>query len=798
MLRLENVEKIYKGGKGGEPVAALRGVTLEFRDSEFVSILGPSGCGKTTLLNIIGGLDKYDGGNLTINGTPTKNFKDDDWDAYRCHSVGFVFQNYNLISHQTVLQNVELAMTLSGVSSAQRKRRAVQALADVGLGRKLGKTPNQLSGGEMQRVAIARALVNNPDIVLADEPTGSLDSKTSMQIMEILKEVSKTRLVIMVTHNPELAERYSTRTVRLLDGALQSDDKPFAQEEKDAPPKRPAAKGFGKTSMSMRAAMALSFKNLLTKKGRTVTTAIAGSIGIVGVGLVLALTGGIGAYMSGLEVETAAGFPLVIPPSVPGALLGADVSSGRLDAFVNQGNGRFPMFPDDGVIHRHEEIDEDSHYNVLSDEFLAHIANIDAALPGMVTAVSFGRELNMNVLSNAGGNVVRFSTANESDLPIFAVGAAETHWQELPDSRDFVLDHFDLIAGRMPESKNEIVLVVDQQNRIESGFFANLGIPQDGRSFAVNDFLNQTLLKVIDNNYYFQQAGELFAPASPGVYRYLFENAGGVPLTIVGILRSSADPDGNIFGTMFIFNEGFAHTSALTEHVLAQAADSDIVIAQQNSDVNVFTGAPFVDGDERDEVFANIGANAGPASVSIFAADFDAKGQIQAYISGFNAGRPESEHIIAIDVAEILVLSMLGGMFSVLPPVLIGFAAIALVVSTIMIGIITYVSVMERTKEIGILRSVGARKKDISRVFTAETLIIGLAAGALGVAATYILTIPLGILFESLSGLSGIVSLNPAHALLLIAGSMALTMAAGFFPSQTAAEKDPVEALRTE
>jgi len=800
MLKLENIKKTYD--TGGEAVIALRGVSLDFRTSEFVAILGPSGCGKTTLLNIIGGLDKYDSGDLVINGTSTTNFKDDDWDAYRNRSIGFVFQNYNLISHQSILQNVEIAMTLSGVSPSERRKRATQALKDVGLGDRLDSRPNQLSGGQMQRVAIARALVNNPEIIMADEPTGALDSKTSVQIMEILKEIAKTRLVIMVTHNPMIAEKYATRVVNLLDGELQSDSKPLTQEEKAAMPKDTFVKKFKKTSMSMLTAMSLSFKNLLTKKGRTITMAIAGSVGIIGVGLVLALTSGIGNYMNDLEVETAAGFPLIIGASVPGEMVNGGGMGGGADrtALLGGGGGteQFPMLPEGSTIHRFLEIDEEVHYNILSDEFLEYMANIHNVLPGAVTAFSIAREVNFNILSNAGRNVVRFSTDTYSDLPIHAVGMADTHWQQMHDNHDFVLDHFNLIAGRMPQSKDELLLVVDQQNRLEDDFFINLGISPSNNQFNFDDFLGQPILRLIYNDYYFQYANGLFSPASPGMYNNLFANAGGVDLAIVGILRSSAPPDAAVIGTMFIFTEGLIHTPELTDHVLAQAATSAIVQAQLNSDINVFTGNPFVDDDERDVVFENIGANTDPVSMSIFTADFDTKAQVMDYIRAWNTGRPTEEHIIALDVAEVMVLSVMGGMFSVLPPILIGFAAISLVVSTIMIGIITYVSVMERTKEIGILRSVGARKKDISRVFIAETMVIGFASGALGVMLAFGLSIPLDALFASLSGISGMVFFNPLYGVMLIVGSMLLTMFAGFFPSRTAAKKDPVEALRTE
>jgi putative ABC transport system permease protein len=634
---------------------------------------------------------------------------------------------------------------------------------------------------------------------MADEPTGALDSQTSIQIMEILKKVSKTRLVIMVTHNPLLAEQYSTRIVKFLDGELQSDSNPLTSEEKEAPSEQSAINDFKKTSMSMLTAMSLSFKNLLTKKGRTVTMAIAGSIGIIRIGLVLALVGGINNYMRNLEEDTADSFPVLIVSSVPGEMVGG--GGGGAAALLGgacSDTVQFPMLPDGTVIHRFLEEDEDLHYNLMSEEFLAYMSNVHNVLPGAVTAVSLGYELNFNVLSNAGDNVVRFSTATYSDLPIHALGMADTHWQQMHDNHDFVLTHFDLIGGRMPQAMNELLLVVDQQNRLEDDFFINLGIPNDGRTFDFNDFLGQPILRIIYNDYYFQYTGGVFSPASPGMYNNLFENAGGVDLSIVGVLRSNADPDVAGLGSMFIFTEGLIHTTELTHHILEQSSTSAIVQAQIGSNINVFTGNPFIDDDEMDSVFENIGASPDPVSMSIFTYDFEAKGYVMNYIRAWNTNRPSDEHIVALDVAEVMVLSVMGGMFEVLPPILIGFAAISLVVSTIMIGIITYVSVMERTKEIGILRSVGARKKDISRVFIAETMVIGFASGTLGVTLAFALSIPLETLFRTLSGVSGMVAFNPLYGVALIAGSMALTMFAGFFPSRTAAKKDPVEALRTE
>lgn len=781
MLKLENVRKTYTGG--GEEVIAMRGMTIEFRANELVSILGPSGCGKTTMLNVIGSLDKYDSGDLIINGTSTKNFKEEDWDAYRNNSVGFVFQNYNLISHQNILQNVELAMTLSGISATERKERATKALQDVGLGDKLDKKPNQLSGGQMQRVAIARALVNNPEIILADEPTGALDSKTSIQIMDILKEVSETRLVIMVTHNPELAEEYSTRIVNLLDGDLQSDSNPLTEAEKKTSASQNTGRKFKKTSMSMLSAMALSFKNLLTKKGRTITTAIAGSIGIIGVGLVLALTGGLTSYMDGLQADSLANFPIVVQESVLGAM-NPNGSQDEID---------WQPFPEGDTIYRLDQGEFHSHTNDITDEFLTHLEEMETALPDAVNALSFHRNVNMNILVNTDDTVVKFDTTPQGSAPMapFAGGA---QWQEMPDSHDFILSHYELIEGRMPENMNEILLLVDQYNRLEDSFFVNLGMSGSSESFNTSDFLDQTMLRLIDNNDFYQPRGELFVPATPADYGYLFENANGVDLTIVGILRiQETAPEGFSF-----FTEGFLYTTALTDYVLEQANASDIAMAQADRDTNVFTGLPFENDEIRRMTLLNLGADTMPVSIDIFPTDFDSKDQIMDYLADFNVGLADEDQIIAIDMAEIMVASMVGSSFDVISYVLIGFAAISLVVSTLMIGIITYVSVMERTKEIGILRSIGARKKDISRVFTAETLIVGLTAGTLGVVVAYILSIPLNTLFENLAGISGIVALNPLYAFLLVAGSAVLTTMAGIFPSRTAAKKDPVEALRTE
>jgi putative ABC transport system permease protein len=792
-LQIQNIKKTYQSS---EVVQALKGVSLGFRESEFVSILGPSGCGKTTMLNIIGGLDKYDNGNsgsdLIIDGVSTKKFSDSDWDAYRNNSIGFVFQSYNLIGHQTVLHNVEIAMTISGISASERKQRAKKALTDVGLSDQLNKKPNQLSGGQMQRVAIARALVNNPDIILADEPTGALDSKTSVQIMEILKKISKTKLVIMVTHNPELAEQYSTRIVRLFDGELQSDSNPLTEEEsKKTMPERKKKDKFTKTSMSMMTATSLSFKNLLTKKGRTIITAIAGSIGIIGVALVLALSGGLSSYMGSMMSDTLAGFPISISTTEQTFSMGPGGDS----PFGDNGSSDEVAFPANDTILRYDSTaNVTRHTNILTDDYLSYIANLETSLPGTTNAITYQRSVNMNLLANNGNSVVKFETsASAGGNPMAAMmGGGNTFWQEMPDG-DFVLSLYDLIGegSRLPENKNEILLVVDEYNRLDEDFFQKLGISADQQTFTVNDFLGATMLKIVDNNDFYVNGGNMYTAVSPAQYEYLYNNANGVELTIVGIIRVKEDAGSTFFST------GFVYTTALTDYVVEQAQNSNIALAQQNSNINVLTGTAFSNDRERTSVFLSVGADTTPTGISIYPVDFDAKEDVKAYLDAYNAGKPAAYQVIYSDMAETLS-DTVGTLIDTISLVLIAFACISLVVSTIMIGIITYVSVIERTKEIGILRSVGARKKDISRVFNAEALIIGFTAGSIGVAFTYALSIPINIIVGNMVGISGIAALNPMYIFLLIGGSMLLTLIAGFIPSRMAANKDPVIALRTE
>ncbi len=785
-LQLKEIRKSYT--TGDTTVEALKGISLEFRENEFVSILGQSGCGKTTFLNIIGGLDKYDSGDLIINGLSTKNYKDKDWDAYRNKSIGFVFQNYNLIGHQTVLQNVEIAMTLSGVPASVRKQRAQEALKAVQLEDHMKKRPNQLSGGQMQRVAIARALVNNPDIILADEPTGALDSKTSVQVMDILKEISKTRLVIMVTHNGELAETYSNRIIRLLDGNIQSDTNPFIQSENE---KLKVTEKIKQTSMSLMTATSLSFKNLLTKKGRTTITAFAGSIGIIGVALVLALSNGLSSYMGTFQAETLSGYPISISTSEQSIDFNDRPAFAETEKTTT--NQKFPT--DETIVRYNSEDNQKTHTNVLTDEFLTYVENIETDLPGAINTISYSRGLGINVLTKAEDTVIKYETtkASGSAMRELMVGG-NTYWQELPANDDFTLSMYDLIGegSTLPQAANEIAIVVDEYNRIDEEFFQKIGMFIESDKQEFTDFIGQTFMKVIPNDaYYTEQENGTFVAATTAEYEDLFVNADGVELKVTGILRIK---DG---ATSEYLSTGIAYTTALTEYLVTNAENSAIAQAQSDSDKDVLLNIPFRNDQMRDQQLASLGATTTPTGISIYPTDFTQKDKIKEHIDAFNVGKAAEDQIIYTDLGETVASSM-STLLNTITYILIGFAAISLIVSTIMIGIITYVSVIERTKEIGILRSVGARKKDISRVFNAETLIIGFVAGLLGVGLSYLISIPINAVVLQLTEVSNIASLNPIHAVLLLVGSMTLTLIAGVIPARMAAKKDPVIALRTE
>lgn len=792
-LKLSQIRKSYKAGN--ETVEALKGISLEFRESEFVSILGQSGCGKTTLLNVIGGLDQYDSGDLIMGDLSTKKFKGSDWDAYRNRSIGFVFQSYNLISHQSVLHNVEISMTLSGVSVKERRRRAKEALEAVGLADQIKKKPTQLSGGQMQRVAIARALVNNPDIILADEPTGALDSQTSVQVMDILKDIAKTRLVIMVTHNAELADEYSNRVIRLFDGEVQSDSNPIEDDEltkqeiEETITKKVKTK---KTSMSIMTATSLSFKNLMTKKGRTIITSFAGSIGIIGVALILAISSGLTTYMDSMQSDTLSGFPVSISTTESNI----DFTTNRMS---NQDNeiGTFEKFTSEDIIYSYDS-DESltAHKNILTQDYLDYISELDTKLPGTVNTISYTRDVSINILAKGQDTVVKYETSSKNSTMAQlsgSMGASNIYWQEMPSDDQFILSLYDLIGdeSRLPTSENEVVLVVDEYNRIDQEFFEQLGITTDSKEYSLTDFIGKTILKVVPNDDYYSKEGDIFITANPSEYDALYESNNGIELTITGILRIKEDAASSYL------SQGIAYTPALTDYVVENAQQSEIATAQKDSDNDVLLGTTFANDSLKEQSLLNLGADTTPTGINIYPIDFDSKDKIKEYLDAYNIDKNEEQQIIYTDMAE-MITSMTKTLLDTISYVLIGFAAISLLVSTIMIGIITYVSVIERTKEIGILRSVGARKKDISRVFNAETLIVGFSAGLLGVVLSYILTIPINEIIFNLAGIENIAVLSPVYALALIVGSMILTLIAGSIPSRMAAKKDPVVALRTE
>lgn len=794
-LKLEGIRKAYKAGN--TTIEVLRGISLEFRKSEFVSILGQSGSGKTTLLNLIGGLDQYDRGDLIINDQSTKKFNDSDWDAYRNNSIGFVFQNYNLIAHQSVLQNVEIAMTLSGVSSSERKKRAKESLQEVGLADHVNKKPSHLSGGQMQRVAIARALVNNPDIILADEPSGALDSQTSVQVMDILKEISKTRLVIMVTHNEELADEYSSRIIRILDGEVQSDSHPIEPSVNQMEVKGNGTKKekrSHKTSMSFLTASLLSFKNLMTKKGRTMITALAGSIGIIGVALVLALSNGLSQQINDMQSDTLSSFPISV-----------GINEQAID-FTNRGpmgndenNDVFEEFTDASVIYRYDSsANVTRHTNVITSDYLAYIAELETELPDAVNAISYTRGVAINLLAKGQDSVVNYETSSgggggaQGMMP--GGGNRNTYWQEMPDNEEFILSVYDLIGdeSRLPSAENEIALVVDEYNRISESFFEKLGFVTEAEMYNLNDFIGESMLKVIPNNdFYTETEDGIFIPANPAEYIDLYNSNSGMELTITGILRIKEDAASSYF------SEGIIYTTALTNHIIEDAQHSEIAIAQDSSDIDVISNTPFQNEAAKEQALIRLGAIKTPTGIDIYPNDFASKDEIKAYLDVYNEGKDEEDQVVYTDLAE-MITGTLGSIINTVTYVLVGFAAISLVVSTIMIGIITYVSVIERTKEIGILRSVGARKKDVTRVFNTETLLVGCVAGLLGIGISYLLILPINAVIYSLTDIQGVANLNIVPALLLILGSMLLSLIAGLIPARMAAKKDPVIALRTE
>ena len=883
MLTLSNIHKEYASGE--LRVEALKGVSLSFRKNEFVAVLGPSGCGKTTLLNIIGGLDRYTQGDLIIKGRSTREYKDADWDSYRNHSVGFVFQSYNLIPHQTVLSNVELALTLGGVPAKERRRRAVQALERVGLGDQLNKKPNEMSGGQMQRVAIARALVNDPEILLADEPTGALDSETSVQIMDVLKEIASDRLVIMVTHNPELAAQYATRTIRLLDGRVTDDTMPFdGQDDMAQPPAR-----TGATSMHFGTALHLSLNNLMTKKGRTFMVALAGSIGIIGIALILSLSNGVNEYIKSVEEDTLAQYPLTIEsetmnqsalltammsassgkdiPHEEGRVYSSNVMGDLMSAMVSEVNENdLPSFK--AYLDGSQEIADLT--SSIAYEYGSTLRIYNRNAVGGVQQVQPSTVIdtmtNSSMMSNANALA---SMSSMSSLSQMTSMYNMNVFFELAGANNQRHGNYELLAGHMPQKYDELLLVVGEDDDISDTTLYTLGLRDQSEvqqlfmtlltgstvqtetiSYSYDDLLNLTFTLVLPGNLYQEQGDGIYADISGDEAAMSQALDQGVTLHIAGIARSSSN---SMISSMMAGGVGYTHE--LVEYVVSANNETPAVKAQRaHPDTDIFTGINFSGGvdmepsmemldtylnslpqEQQTAVRAMIGMmseerilsmmraemakqktdatyegnlaklNATnldtPTQIKIYPIDFESKQRIVDLIEQYNAQMQAAGHEEGVIRYTDYVGSLMSSVTTIVDTisyVLIAFVSISLVVSSIMIGIITYISVLERTKEIGILRAMGASKGDVSRVFTAETLIIGLVAGFLGVLVTWLLTFPINALIHHLTQINAAAILPGGAAAILVAISMLLTILAGAIPSRMAAKKDPVVALRTE
>ncbi|MFA7417105.1 MAG: ATP-binding cassette domain-containing protein [Acholeplasma sp.] len=772
MLEVKKLTKYYKIGE--QTFDAVKGVDLTFRQDEFVSILGESGSGKTTLLNLIGGLDRYNSGDIIIDNVSTKNYKDKDWDAYRNHRVGFVFQNYNLITHLDILSNVELAQTLSGVSKEERRKRALEVLTRVGLKDHVRKKPNQLSGGQQQRVSIARALVNNPTIILADEPTGALDSETSEDIMNLLKEISKDKLIIMVTHNSDLAKRFSNRIVRLKDGEVIGDTNPYTTKESTT-----FNKDTSKSSMNYFTALRLSFKNMLTKKTRTLITALAGSIGIIGVALVMSLQYGFTEYLNDMERGTFAGLPLEVSRSY------TDFS-----AIINANRDRVEPEPvEGGIIGYDPQISFAFATNDITQAYIDYIENSNLEDHGTVvyqyeykTQYYYldGTTLNSNPMSNP--------------QPPFSFTGTD-YINQSAFAYDFVTEYFDRISGEYYDtSKFEAVIVVDEGHRLPNNIIKFLGL-NENEIIPFEDIVNQTF-KIFTNNAMYKESEGMFTAKNTTndqadlLSLYNDDNNPDVlTIRIAGILKVN---------TSFVsVSEGIYYTPKVAETIIDLNTNSDVVLAQRASETSVVSGVNINLNNTKEDILYSLGGIALPSGILVYPNSFDDKEAILDILDGYNVGKDEALQVNYVDSVASAV-GMIKTVMDSISAVLIAFAAISLFVSSVMIGIITYTSVLERTKEIGVLRSIGARKKDISRVFNAESVLIGLFAGSLGVLITYLLVPIINIFLAEPTGNDNIAQLFYLHALLLIVISILLTFIAGLIPAKIAANKDPVAALRSE
>lgn len=773
MLEIKHIKKSYKTGDFVQK--ALNDVSIQFRQNEFVAILGPSGSGKTTLLNVLGGLDHYDSGDLIINGKSTKNFKAADWDAYRNNSVGFIFQSYNLIGHISIQDNVEMALALSNVKKKERRKRAREALKSVGLLEHAHKRPNQLSGGQMQRVAIARSLVNNPDIILADEPTGALDSNTSKQIMDLIQKIASDKLVIMVTHNQDLAYQYATRVIEVKDGKVVSDSNPLTKEEQEEERYK-----LKKTKMSFMEALYLSFNNIMTKKGRTLITAFASSIGIIGIALILSLSNGFDLQIDKFERGILSAMPIMISKQ------SMDLDEESLVQLTGEEQEKYP--DKQTVIPKDNALESLVRQNKINDDYIDYIENISSDL---VYGVSYTKMTALNVLTEHDGKV---SVADTQDISFSALPKSLD--ENTPNAA--MEAYYDILAGTLPQKKEDIVLIVDASNRVNTEILQLLGFDTMDE-IPFDEIIGKTI-KVALNDDFYVKMGDYFV-RNPDL-QSVYDNS--ITLTVSGILRMKED------FPSYVASASLCYTNELLDEVTAANNESEIVKAQQASDVNVLTGMPFSDSTgnpsssssagmtmTKDTVLGYLGADQTPYMIYLFPKDFESKDELLEYLDAYNDDKEDDDKVIYMDQAE-LISSMSSSIMSAVTIVLIAFSSISLIVSSIMIGIITYISVLERTKEIGILRALGARKKDISRVFNAETFIIGITSGLIGIGIALILTIPANQIIYNLTELENVAILNPLHALILILVSMTLTMIGGFIPARIAAKKDPVEALRTE
>ena len=852
MLELKNMKKTYRTISGD--VNALKGINLKFRKSEFVSILGESGCGKTTLLNIIGGLDRYTSGDLIINGKSTKKFTDRDWDSYRNYSVGFIFQSYNLIGHQNILSNVELALTISGVSKKERKKRAIEALKQVGLKDKTYYKPSELSGGQMQRVAIARALVNNPDIILADEPTGALDSKTSIDIMNLLKKVSKDKLVIMVTHNDKLAQNYSDRIIKILDGKIIDDTNPLKKEETHKDFK------YGKTVMHYKTALSLSFNNLLTKKGRTILTAFAGSIGIIGIALILSISSGDQGYIDKIEEDTVSNYPVVIEKS------SLDLGS-LMKTMMNEEKTK----KEKDKIYSKKVMDQ--MINIMSaksktnnlEKFKKYLEK-NKKIKETTNTVMYSYNLNINLYKDSdevykvnpsdvmetigmGDMIKARASAQNMFGSSMNMGSSTDIFTKMIDNKKLINTQYDILEGKLPEKYNEVVLIVTKENELSDYVLYNLGIldknelkenmkkAENGekqeiktRKYSYKDFIGLEY-KILLNTDYYKKQGNIYVNSIENEEYIKDKLKEAEKIKIVGIIKpkenvTTSDDTGSV-----------GYIKELEEYIIKKTNDSEIVKYQkENPNLNIFTGINFPKEDEefninnlsqeqrialatmspeeitsmmeayKDSKDASLETNLEklgsvdlekPSTISIYPKDFDSKEKINDIIEKYNKKQKEENKITYSDIVGIM-MSSVSQIVNTISYVLIAFVAVSLIVSSIMIGIITYISVLERTKEIGILRSIGVSKKDITRIFSAETLIIGLISGLIGVGITVLLTFPINHIIYKATGVVVKTYLPIPAAIILVIISIILTRIGGRIPSKMASKQDPVIALRSE